>query len=178
MNGHERSSGAGARVLTPIRGIAYSTAIVGLIHSRFMRAGRPRARRGRARIAFCRSKSNPSAPEHCGRERSVCRNFAAGAERRPCECKKTPIRYIFVTGAEKGVRGKAPGLFPEGAHRAPGVRGGAWRSQAVKPCIKKRRRPKVQNVCGVGVRYAYVCDECGTVSVAFYAAPEPLTRFF
>ena len=92
--------------------------------------------------------------------------------------KKTPIRYIFVTGAEKGVRGKAPGLFHEGANRAPGVRGGAWRSQAVKPCIKKRRRPKVQNVCGVGVRYAYVCDECGTVSVAFYAAPEPLTRFF
>ena len=28
------------------------------------------------------------------------------------------------------------------------------------------------------MRCAYVCGECGTVSVAFYAAPEPLTRFY
>ena len=102
-------------VQTPVRGIAQITANVGIIRTRFVRAGRPRARRGRARykgsrvaksclqtkkrlsrgtgghwIGYdsarpktfelsaatgggtfepkCRSKSQPSAPEHCGRE--------------------------------------------------------------------------------------------------------------
>ena len=120
---------------TTVPGVAQTTDDGGIICIRFVRAGRPRARRGRARLAFCRSKSQPSAPEHCGREFSGRRNSAVTAERRPLECKKTPVRYIFVTGAAKGVRGKAFGLSPEWREAPRGAGRGADR--AAKPRIKK-----------------------------------------
>ena len=60
-------------------------------------------------------------------------------------------------------------------HPGCGARRG---NRAVKPCIKNSRQLKIPNVCGVDVRCAYVGGEFGTVSGAFYAAPEPLTRFY
>ena len=114
--------------LTSVRGIAYSTPNVGLSHTRLLRGGCRRARRGRARLDFCQSKSKPSAPEHCGREFSGHRNDAVTAERRPCEFKGMSANEpAFLAEAAKGVRGKAQGFSPMGAKR-PGC--GARRGEA------------------------------------------------
>ena len=103
-------------------------------------------------MAFCRSKSQPSAPEHCGRERSARRNDAAGAERRPCEFKGSSANQLaLLAEAAKGARGKAKGFPPRGATRQ-GC--GAGLGEPSREALhQNRRQPKIQMfaalVCGM-----------------------------
>ena len=81
---------------------------------------------------------------------------------------------LYLRKRQKG-RGEKRRAFPRGAQSARG----AGRGAGTAPSSPALKPPPTQNtnVCGVGARYAYVCGEFGTVSWAFHAAPEPLTRF-
>ena len=62
-------------------------------HTRLWRAGRPRARRGRARQFFLPVKKDCRVhPSIAAASEAVRRNSAATAERRPCYLRKAPMR--------------------------------------------------------------------------------------
>jgi hypothetical protein len=125
-------------------------------HSRFaarirlLRAGCPRARRGRARLAFCRSKSKPSAPEHCDREFCCCRISYGGCRTQVVVFKGSSANMLASLRKRQKGSGEKRRAFPRmGARRAPGVRGEARHSRTIKPCIKtavNKYRPPVRGV--------------------------------
>ena len=134
-SGHSRPAACIRASMYPpsVRGIAHSTPNVGFIHTRFVRAGCPRARRGRARSAFCRSKRRPSAPEHCGREFSGRRNSAVTAERRPLECKKNARQVYLCHRRRKRGSGESAWAFPRMARNASGFGAGRGKPRRKAP---------------------------------------------
>ena len=143
---------SGKCLQTPVRGNAKTTYDGRLVHTRFVRGGRRRARRGRARFDFCKAKSKPSAPEHCGREFSGRRNYAVTAERRPLKFKGVSANQLaLLAEAAKGARGKAKGFSPNGAPRVLGVRSGA---------LGPRRKTLHFTICRPSAGFAFCRPLC------------------
>ena len=92
-------------------------------HTRYVRGGRRRARRGRARLSPSRrggegTKSRVP-PSIKAASEAVAVSHTAAAERRPLECKKRYWRLAFSPAPQKGGGEKRRGVSPWGAPQAP-----------------------------------------------------------